>query len=344
MIARLKQDKHCVETFHYTLSILLPNGERYSERKKIPVKGKTLAEQWLQQRVSFILSNPDKLNKQDVRDKLRLEDAFNLYFASKQAGKSKPSYLNFINHLYKKHLHHELGIIHIQDVETHTVHKFYQKLSQELNPASVKNVLQLLKSIFNYAKDLDYINVLPKFPTVTIVKPELETLSSEDLNQYWSMCNKLGCDYKLLLGLLLYTGMRKGEVLALKWDDVDLDKNVIYVRRSKWREIEGKTKSNKMRVIPINPKLRTILLDCKNDSIFVNKFDSESSIRAAIKKITNGKSEKLHIFRHTFASYLINTGVSITVVKELLGHSDLTSTMIYLHSDRNQLKSAVDKL
>ena len=136
---------------------------------------------------------------------------------------------------------------------------------------------------------------------------------------------------------------------------IDLKQNTITVQCSE----EFTTKSKKERIIPICQTLRNVLLDQfpkvidvdKNNFVFVRKTGiilTEDFISKQFKKSVRAASldDKIHFYtlRHSFASMLVQRGVSLYVVKELLGHEDLSTTQIYSHLQNQNLMDAVNLL
>jgi len=139
--------------------------------------------------------------------------------------------------------------------------------------------------------------------------------------------------------------MRRGEILSLKWEQVDLQKKEIRVIQ---------TKTDKPRTVDINSRLFELLMNLKgqgeNDScVFLNPKTGrpygklQKSFKTACEK-AGIKNLRLHDLRHTFASRLIERGADIIRVKELLGHSTVRITERYLHSSREERKRAVELL
>ncbi len=146
----------------------------------------------------------------------------------------------------------------------------------------------------------------------------------------------------------LHTGMRKNEILSLKWDNVDLTKKLITLEHTN-------TKSKKMRRIPINSTLRKILLEQKlkvgsSDFIFLSTKGSPYRRHDSLKQAYSGacrrakiKGLRFHDLRHTAATRMIESGASIVAVSRILGHADLKTTMRYAHPE-DTLKDAVEAL
>lgn len=155
---------------------------------------------------------------------------------------------------------------------------------------------------------------------------------------------------KAVVCTLYYSGLRINEAISLKMADVDLEQDVFHIK-------ETKTKED--RTVPINASLKRVLLeymqngriDCRTDYFFstypkgqissqqVNRQLNKALTRAGIKKkITN------HSFRHSFTSYLIQKGVDLVTLRQLLGHQSVTTTSGYCHTTQEQLAEAVNVL
>jgi integrase len=154
---------------------------------------------------------------------------------------------------------------------------------------------------------------------------------------------------------LFYTGMRAGELVNLKWSDINLESKTITVRNT----IEFSTKGKKDRIIPINEKLLRVLQNRFPKVISLNKpqfvFERIPGIKLTIdylskhfKKAVRASKMKdnihLHSLRHSFASNLAQKGVSLYVIRELLGHEDIKTTQIYSHLQHQNLLDAVNLL
>ena len=152
--------------------------------------------------------------------------------------------------------------------------------------------------------------------------------------------------------LALFTGMRFGEIANLRWADVDLFQGIIMLRN---------TKSGKNRPAYMTPDIQKMLAargpgDPEKLVFPARGTDNKPHYMVShvyydtVKKLFNsGISDKkqwvnFHTLRHTFASWLVEKGTDIYLVKDLLGHYDLSMTMRYAHIGNNQLKQAVLKL
>ena len=162
--------------------------------------------------------------------------------------------------------------------------------------------------------------------------------------------------WNCFLSIALYAGLRRNELYFLRWKDIDLRHKQINV--SPHGEFTPKNK--KSATIPINSKLLEILKNAwpKNSDFedsqyifgkyhkpdWVDPTHSLSKHFSYLAKKAGVTDAGLHDCRHTFASYLVQIGIPLLVVKELLRHSDIQSTMVYAHLAPDQQKQAIENL
>ena len=210
-----------------------------------------------------------------------------------------------------------------------------------------------LKTMFNLAIKWGYLKENP----TTNVKPlkvndskPVRFLSDKEVSKFLNACP---ADLYPIYFTFLNTGMRKAELENLEWDDVDLKRRKIRIRRKEfWQPKTGE------REIPISDKLYKLLtkLKASNDKSIKSNFvfpDSSGSIirtklRERLMRIASEAGieglTKLHTLRHTFASQLVMSGVDLPTVMKLMGHSDIQTTMIYAYLAPDHLADAVNKL
>jgi integrase len=232
-----------------------------------------------------------------------------------------------------------LGEISVMDLEEY---KSYR--STLVEKSTVNREVALLKHMFNLAIAWD---LYPKTNPVRKVKffrednVTLRTLSPEEEDR---LVRNASAYVQDVARFALNTGMRIGEIFGLRWDQVDLREGIISVYASK----TGKT-----RKVPTNDVTERILqywlLGRRNDHVFFNLDtgkplrDLKAGFQLACKK-AGISGVTWHTLRHTFASRLVNRGVDIVTVKELLGHSTVTVTMRYAHTNLASKQEAVQRL
>jgi len=213
------------------------------------------------------------------------------------------------------------------------------KKAGEINFRWVNLEISTLHHFFNFCIERGYLD---KNPATGIKKlnelSRLKTLSDQDIDKLIAgATNKLTRD---LITFLIYTGCRKGEALNLKWDDVDLQNNVIGIKG---------TKTKYDRYIPIHTQLKALLgkIERCQDCLYVfNKNgakigDFKRSFHTACKN-AGLKDLHIHDLRHVFASKMVMNGTSLYITGELLGHRTTQMTKRYSHLVPETLKKAVD--
>ena len=156
---------------------------------------------------------------------------------------------------------------------------------------------------------------------------------------------------RIVLALIYSAGLRGQEVINLKISDVDLERKTLHIRQSKYK---------KDRVVPLAEAMAVGLrryLAAENPHVWLfngKEADGRYSVRGLswvmrenLKKTSITKSVNLHSLRHSYATHLLEQGVNIVTLKELLGHADITTTMIYLHvaqCDLVKAHSPLDRL
>ncbi len=164
--------------------------------------------------------------------------------------------------------------------------------------------------------------------------------------------NSLGnIKHKAMLSLIYSCGLRSGELIALKIHDVNSVRNVIRINQAK-----GK----KDRIVPFSPKILTLLREYfKACRPVIYLFEGEKAktpythrslsnvLHNACKKVGLSKNITLHCLRHSYATHLLESGVNLRIIQELLGHSSSRTTEIYTHvssTTLNSIKSPFDDL
>ncbi len=289
-----------------------------------------------------------------------LADKYAAFIATQKSAKTK--------NIFIEQLRREFGNIKLSNISLSAVEVWQgRRLSEDrppviaggikrppVKPATVNRVLGCLKHMFTKALDWEMITE-DAFKRIkkTKMTPEnnrrLRYLSFEESSMLLSKCDK---HLKPIVVLALNTGCRRGEILGLTWDRVDLKHGFILL---------DDTKSGKRREIPINATVRAtlqgIVRRLDSSFVFVNPaVDEKGKLRNGgryldLKKsfATACRKAKLddfhfHDLRHTFASQLVMNGVDITTVSKLLGHATLTMTLRYAHLAPNHLQNAVEVL
>lgn len=233
-------------------------------------------------------------------------------------------------------------------------------------------ILKLLKAILNYGTkwfNLNFINVYNKMTNFTNpneIKKEMQYYTYEEFKQFISVEKEL--KFICLFSILYYCGLRKGELRGLTWNNIDFTNGCLEVRRNvisnhnkgmKYIITSPKTLKS-IRTIPIPKHLLNNLnyykKQCEKNIDFNNEFfifgNNEPISNDIIRtrnirnaKLANLKQIRIHDFRHSCASLLINNNASITLVANYLGHSKINETLnTYSHMFKNSLNDIVNTI
>lgn len=227
----------------------------------------------------------------------------------------------------------------------------YLKEEKELSANSIARHLSSLRSFYNYLLHENVINTNP-FKLISSPKKPQKLPNYMKYNEFEEMINTcddtpLGIRNRCLLETLFATGARIGELINIKLNDLDLSN----------KEIRVLGKGNKERIVYLNEHAvdsindylnnsRDILLaNNRSEKLFINHIGGELTTRGVrtildmiIKKSSLSIKVTPHMFRHTFATMLLNEGCDLKSVQELLGHVNMSTTQIYTHLTSDYIK------
>jgi len=232
----------------------------------------------------------------------------------------------------------------LSDISPFLIESYKKKRVGEVKPATVNREIALLKHMYNLAITWDRVTANP-MKNVRLFREEPipdRFLSQEEIAKVLAACTEYS---RPIVLTALNTGMRLGEILGLKWDQVDLKDRVITVLHSK---------NGKVRKIPVSNALWEVLRGLKEKAVSEFVFVCDKTGGRPIHKFQHAWLNVLqraginrcrfHDLRHTFASHLVAGGVDLVTVKELLGHSDITMTSRYAHSAPESKRQAIAAL
>ena len=215
---------------------------------------------------------------------------------------------------------------------------------------TVNGLRDILKQLFKYTIKEGYCEDNPLADVkgfTTDGNTKAEFFTDGELQKIWK---KLDPYWVAPLEFIANTGLRKGEMINLKWVNVKLSGDNPGINISS--TVNWRTKTGKTRFVPLNSIALDIIQKQKGkhpEYVFISKSGKiihqdkpYSNLKRALKKLD--LKGDVHKLRHTFASKLIMKGESLFAVSKLLGHSDLETTQIYAHLAPGYLKDAVDKL
>lgn len=191
---------------------------------------------------------------------------------------------------------------------------------------------------------LEIQDLLDNLPTLKREKKLPVILSKEEIESLISSTKNL--NHRLIIQAGYSAGLRNSEIISLQWQDIDFNRNLIHLKRAKGKKdrivmLSLKLKENLMKLTP-NKKGHVFLTNrgTRYTPRTIQKIIGNAAINAGILK-----SITPHTLRHSFATHLLETGTDIRYIKDLLGHSDISTTLVYTKvSDKNirNIKSPLD--
>ena len=203
---------------------------------------------------------------------------------------------------------------------------------EQLSPQTIKTLLRLTERFLAYhgVTNIDFKS-LHKISSNQKQQRQIVALSKEEATTLTRSIKKRDPEFYPVVMMALHTGMRKGEVFGLQWDDVDILKGNILVQRS----YNGPTKNGKSRLVNISKSLEDVIFDImpmKSDNllgmekVFDKQFDPSPKLKAACRR-AKVKVITFHGLRHTFSTLALDAGKSFKEVQEALGHSKPSTTL-----------------
>ena len=266
-----------------------------------------------------------------------------IYVRDVKQNRSWKCAIQYLGHLKLSFAEKKLSQITVKDIDDYKLLRL-----RRVKPATVNRELACLSHLFNYAKRQKLffgenpVSISKLLPEHNIIDRILTAEEEERLLELSSP------ELRAIIICALNTGMRKGEILTLRWENIDHENDIITLEHTN-------TKSKKTRRIPINSTMRTLLREQKlkgggSDHVFLSskgtpykRHDSIKQAYVGVCKRANIIGLRFHDLRHTAATRMVEAGVSIVVVSKILGHADLKTTMRYAHPE-DSLKDAVENL
>lgn len=291
---------------------------------------------------------------------------------------------------------YSIGRIRYQQVSDKDIQNHLNSLIDFLSWSTTKKAYDLLNEFYRHQKAAQTVESNPMdlvdMPSKEKAKPEkeIEYLEIDDIKLFINEASKLMKHrnfpkYKLGFAFifLIFTGLRIGEMIALRWKDIDFDKNTILINKSisrvinenydennielmkqksipKYIDEEGSTKNYKLRVVPMNVQARNAALlmykyaKYKDDDDFViavrgggcnNITNTTKQLKLVLKNSkTTVTTGGMHILRHTCASLLFEQGLRVEIIASILGNSPEVCRETYVHFSERQRSEAISQI
>lgn len=292
----------------------------------------------------------------ELNENMRSSELADWYFENYASIELKPSTAYTYKGQYNNHIKPVIGNMKLKDITTPKLTRIMKSLT--LNPQTVKKVYVVIQSIFRRGAEQGFIR---DTPCRNVILPKRKksrknkALEEDKLKRFMEYLESKPWDedFKRIIKVLLYTGMRSGECLGLAWEDIDFENNTISINHTltdiggKHELTDPKTESS-IRIIGMGQELKKVLLAQKEyieklkyalgddfahpETVFVSargNYRDRNSVYQSLKRFTKGtefEDMTLHQLRHCNATMLLNSGIDLKVVSEHLGHCDVNVT------------------
>lgn len=274
-----------------------------------------------------------------------LFEAFAPEFLQAMAASNKPSEVQSKESIIRLYLVPAFGALRLDQVGARQIETAKAEWLTGAAAKTVNNRLTCLHKLLDTAKEWGLLSTVPAIRWCRTEERELDFYTAEESARLLAAAE---WPWRVMMLVGLRAGLRRGELLALRRQDVDLVGRKIVVRRSITRGVETDPKGRRSREVPMSPELAAALrehLDHPNHAFnlvfpggspgnnygrHLTKGEIRWPMRRACRK-AELRELGWHALRHSFASQLVMAGVSLKTVQELLGHTDIKITMRYAH-------------
>lgn len=341
--------------------------DRFGKRQSKRFKKLQEARQWVATSLDLD-ERSDLMHPHDLSVDAWFKEWIELKKASVRIGTIE-TYSSYYNNSIKT----EIGDMKLVDVKPMHCQRILTKMDENgYHQGTIKHVRIILYGLFDGARENDIIlsNPMKRSLKIEMGKPQKtrEALSVDDQKKLFK--NLIGHKYENQYCFAMQTGLRVGELVGLKWEDVDFKNRTLKIQRTmkylyaekKWRSGPPKSQAGK-RIVPLNDtaidllkrqqeknsNLKVIPIEYK-DYVFIDesgiiKYNSYDAALSWVCKKIGIKPITMHILRHTFATRCVQSGMAPKTLQTILGHSSINVTMdLYVHTTEEEKIREMDRV
>ncbi len=325
-------------------------------RRRSPIQNKRGAEEYerhLRQR----LSDGRSIDASDEPAIPTFADFAAEFMRTYAAANNKASELDTKRCILEAHFLPRFGRRRLDEVTLRDVETFRGELkAATLSAKRINNVVGCLMRVLRYAEEIELLSSVPKVKPLRVPVPKFDFF---DFDEYARFVAAASADPERRVMALLAgdAGLRKGEIAALEWGDVDLDGRRLTIRRNAWykhsREHVDTPKGGRERTVEMTDRLVRSLRShrhLRGPRVLTNAEGGglrPASLEYAVRAICQRAGLRQvgwHALRHTFCSHLAMSGADARTIQEFAGHSTLTMTMRYMHLAPSHKRGAITQL
>ena len=317
-----------------------PSGRELRRKKRARTQAEANeAERALESQLRKELYTPELIEKPKAPKLKDFLPEFLKWYATKQ----KVSTVYAREHTINKYVLPFFGETRLSEIGAPQCEAFKSFIQEtgDCEGLSMNPTLSALNLILKRAKALGLVDALPTIEQVKGSPKEAASLTEQDFD---SLLRALPSpQWRAALLLAGVCGLRRGELSALRYQDIDFTKKLIHVKRSLWHKTEGTPKNGEARWVPMTDEVVEALQKLPRKEGKVCEGLPLTRLKRILQKNQiNGKN--WHTLRHTALTRLGNAGTPIHTLAKIAGHKQLSTTQIYLHTDQAELLAAAERL
>jgi integrase len=250
---------------------------------------------------------------------------------------NRPSEVASKEAILRRHLVPAFGLLRLDQIRATDIEEFKaRKLAERFAPSTIVNFLTVLRKSLTVAREWGLLDAVPAIRWLKREPCDMDFLSLEEVDRLIAAADQ---EWRTMITIAATTGLRRGELRALRWRDVDLEVPQLLVQRAAWKDHVSSPKSGRARLVPLCERARNafrahphrcdlVFPDPRGAMLGVNAMRSplrHATRRAGLRPIG------WHTLRHSFASNLVMRRAPLKAVQELLGHATLEMTLRYAH-------------
>jgi integrase len=324
------------------------NGSRHRERRRLTTRSKSAAQRWGEDRERHLLQYGLPQPKKEVPTLEQFAPKF--LDGHARANRQKPSGIAAKENIVSVHLIPLLGTKGLDAITNADVQELKAQL-RDRAPKTVNNVLGVLSVLLKKAVEWEVLERMPcVIRLLPIPKPSARFHDFGAYEQLVSAAEEIDPRAHLIVLLGGEAGLRCGEIAALEWADIDLQKRQLCVQRSEWKGHVTVPKGGRLRYVPMTNRLATALREhrhlrtrrvlCQEDGTSLTTKMVADHVRRSARR-AGLASHGVHVLRHTFCSHLAMRGAPARAIQELAGHQDIGTTQRYMHLSPAALDAAI---
>lgn len=348
--------KRNTDGWEYEIKMKLPTGAFFQERRKSPLASKTSTARFAEDRAVHVTreSVVARPTTKTVPTVAEFEKQFMVFSRTN----NKPSTVYAKEWMMRVHVIPFFGSMTLDQIGPADIEAYKaKKLDEGCEKKSINNHITTLRKLLNLALEWGAVEKVAKvkaFRLKTNFVTEDMFLGFDEAERFIKAAPAAWLAFMITA---IKTGLRLGELLALKWEDIDLVSGQLVVRRTLWRGEEGPPKGGKNRIVPLSDEaiatlkghraatlLKSAYVFCDGVGDRLTHSMLKDVVPKTCLKAGLGKRITTHGLRHSFASHLVMRGVSLKAVQELLGHESIEMTLRYSHLSPDVKRDAVKLL